>query len=221
MFTGIIEELGTIQRLTRAAEGGVITVSAKTVLEGTRLGDSIAVNGVCLTATTLSGGNFTADVSQETLETSSLAKARPGDRVNLERAVAVGQRMGGHIVQGHVDAVGEFRSKKTAGRSIVMRFGFPPEIGKYIAMKGSIAVDGVSLTVANLGHDWFEVAVIPTTLTWTTLAELSPGATVNLETDVLAKYLERLLTGQKGKSPYETDSGASGLTVERLRELGY
>lgn len=221
MFTGIIEELGTIESITRTSEGGVIAVTAKTVLDGTRLGDSIAVNGVCLTATTLPGGSFTADMSKETLESSGLAKARPGDRVNLERAVAVGQRLGGHIVQGHVDAVGEFRSKKPTGTSVVMRFGFPAEIGKYIAHKGSIAVDGVSLTVAGLGPDWFEVAVIPTTLTWTTLATLKPGATVNLETDVLAKYLERLLSGGQGKSPYDAGAGASGLTVEKLRNLGY
>ncbi len=221
MFTGIIEELGTIERITRTSEGGVVAVTAKTVLDGTRLGDSIAVNGVCLTATTLPGGSFTADMSKETLESSSLAKARPGDRVNLERAVAVGQRLGGHIVQGHVDAVGEFRAKNPTGTSVVMRFGFPAEIGKYIAHKGSIAVDGVSLTVAGLGPDWFEVAVIPTTLQWTTLATLKPGAHVNLETDVLAKYLERLLSGGQGKSPYDAGSGASGLTVERLRNLGY
>lgn len=176
MFTGIIEEVGRVERLDRRASGGVLAVAAQTVLEGTKRGDSIAVNGVCLTVTSLTATGFTADASEETLRVSNLGALRTGDGVNLERAVAVGARLGGHIVQGHVDAVGRFLSRRPSGNSVTMRFGFPPEIGRYLVHKGSIAVDGVSLTVAALGEDWFEIAVIPTTLDWTTLSRLKPGA---------------------------------------------
>lgn len=213
VFTGLIEEVGRIERLDRRASGGVLSVAAQAVLEGVKVGDSIAVNGVCLTVTSLSATGFTADASEETLRVSNLGALRPGDGVNLERALAVGARLGGHIVQGHVDAVGRFLARRPAGDSATMRFAFPPEIGRYLVYKGSVAVDGVSLTVAALGDDWFEVAVIPTTLDWTTLPRLKPGAVVNLEADVLAKYVERLL--------HYAPSATSRLTAERLRELGY
>ncbi|MCS7079070.1 MAG: riboflavin synthase [Chloracidobacterium sp.] len=216
MFTGIIEEVGRVERLDRRASGGVLAVAAQTVLEGTKRGDSIAVNGVCLTVTSLTATGFTADASEETLRVSNLGALRTGDGVNLERAVAVGARLGGHIVQGHVDAVGRFLSRRPSGNSVTMRFGFPPEIGRYLVHKGSIAVDGVSLTVAALGEDWFEIAVIPTTLDWTTLSRLKPGAAVNLEADVLAKYVERLVSHLSPAAP-----APSPLTVERLRALGY
>ncbi|MBX7218638.1 MAG: riboflavin synthase [Blastocatellia bacterium] len=219
MFTGIIEELGRVERLERQAAGGRLKVQAQKVLEGTRLGDSIAVNGVCLTVTALDGKSFCADLSEETLVRSSLAEVRPAHPVNLERAVAVGQRLGGHIVQGHIDGTGKFLSRRVVGDSVEMRFSFPPELGRYIALKGSIAVDGVSLTVAALSDQWFEAAVIPTTLTWTTLAKLTVGTVVNLETDVLAKYLERLMTG--GNSEPSGAKTKQLLTVESLREMGY
>ncbi|MGQ9897072.1 MAG: riboflavin synthase [Acidobacteriota bacterium] len=214
MFTGIIEEVGRLERLQRRSAGGVLSIAAKTVLEGTKVGDSLAVNGVCLTVTSITGTGFTADASEETLRVSNLATLTPGAGVNLERAVAVGMRLGGHIVQGHVDAMGKFLSRRPSGNAITMCFGFPPDIGRYLVHKGSIAVDGVSLTVAALGEDWFEIAVIPTTLAWTTLPHLAPGAAVNLEADVLAKYVERLLQ-------YSPPSLSSRLTAEHLRALGY
>ncbi len=213
MFTGIIEEVGRVERLDRRSSGGVVAIAAQTVLEGTKLGDSIAVNGVCLTVTSLAATGFTADASEETLRVSALGELRVGDGVNLERALAVGARLGGHIVQGHVDAVGRFLARRPSGNSVTMRFGFPPEIGRYLVHKGSIAVDGVSLTVAALGDDWFEVAAIPATLDWTTLPQLKPGAAVNLEADVLAKYVERLWKHSSSVTPQ--------LTAERLRDLGY
>ncbi|MFQ3582821.1 MAG: riboflavin synthase [Chloracidobacterium sp.] len=215
MFTGIIEEVGRLERLDRRSTGGALTVGAQVVLENTKLGDSIAVNGVCLTVTALTARSFTVDVSEETLRVSNLAERKTGDDVNLERALAVGARLGGHIVQGHVDAVGHFLARRPLGNAVTMRFGFPPDIGRYLVRKGSIAVDGVSLTVATLGEDWFEVAVIPATLNWTTLPKLKPGAAVNLEADVLAKYVERLL---QAPSP---SAATPPLTAERLRALGY
>jgi riboflavin synthase, alpha subunit len=218
MFTGIIEEVGHVEQLRRRSTGGVLSIAAKTVLEGTNVGDSIAVNGVCLTVTSLTGTGFTADVSEETLRVSNLGQLPPGAGVNLERAVAVGARLGGHIVQGHVDAIGRFLSRRPSGNAVTMRFSFPPDIGRYLVHKGSIAVDGVSLTVAALGEDWFEVAVIPTTLAWTTLPQLTPGAPVNLEADVIAKYVERLLQYSSSSS---SSSSASRLTADYLRALGY
>ncbi|MBI4747344.1 MAG: riboflavin synthase [Acidobacteria bacterium] len=221
MFTGIIEELGTVQRLERQASGGQVLIGAKRVLEASHCGDSIAVNGVCLTVTAFGDQWFTADVSAETLAKSNLGWLAPGSVVNLERALALGQRLGGHIVQGHIDATGTFLSRKSMGNSMVMRFGFPSTIGHYLALKGSIAVNGVSLTVAELSEQWFEVAVIPTTLNWTNLPKLQSGDVVNLETDVLAKYLERLLDRKQSGSPYDATSSASSLTLDRLRELGF
>lgn len=221
MFTGIIEELGKIERLERRAQGGCVTVVAKCVLEGTHCGDSIAVNGVCLTVTSLGSGRFMADLSEETLAKSTLGHKRAGAVVNLERALALGQRLGGHIVQGHSDGTGEFLSRQPIGDSVVMRIRFPQELGRYIALKGSIALDGVSLTVADLGLDWFEVAVIPATLEWTNLGQLQKGDAVNLETDVLAKYLERLMAAGQVKNPYNAASEKKPLTVTRLQELGF
>jgi riboflavin synthase len=218
MFTGIIEEVGHLEQLRRRSTGGVLSIAARTVLEGTHIGDSIAVNGVCLTVTSLTGTGFTADASEETLRVSNLGQLTPGAGVNLERAVAVGARLGGHIVQGHVDAIGRFLSRRPSGNAVTMRFGFPPDIGRYLVHKGSIAVDGVSLTIAALGEDWFEIAVIPTTLAWTTLPHLTPGAPVNLEADVLAKYVERLLQYSSSSS---LPSSASRLTADHLRALGY
>jgi riboflavin synthase len=221
MFTGIIEELGRVERVSRRAQGGVISIAAQRTLEGTKCGDSLAVNGVCLTATSLESGRFTADMSEETLTQSTLGALRPGAAVNLERALALGHRLGGHIVQGHIDATGRFQSRRPSGDSVVMRFEFPLRVARYIALKGSVAIDGVSLTVADLGPNWLEVAVIPTTLEWTTLPRLSPGDAVNLETDVLAKYLERLLDGREARNPYDAAAKGAGLTAEHLQRLGY
>ena len=218
MFTGIIEELGRVRSIERRGEGVRMTLEARAVTEGTREGDSVAVNGVCLTALDVRADSFAADGSRETLQRSTLGLLRAGSVVNLERAVTPSTRLGGHIVQGHVDARGRFLSADEHGGSWTVRVGFPPELARYLVFKGSVAVEGISLTVAGLTDGYFEVAVIPKTWAVTNLSRLRPGDPVNLEADVIAKYVERILTA--GKSG-EGDSQPSGLTLERLSELGY
>ena len=213
MFTGIIEELGAIRRITPARDGARLEVSARTVLSDAKLGDSIAVNGVCLTVVDKASDWFAADVSAETLRRTSLKQAKTGSRVNLERAMAANGRFGGHIVQGHVDGTGEFLEAGASGDGWTVRIGFPPELARYIVEKGSITVDGISLTVAALGDTWFEIAVIPHTWKVTNLGALARGAAVNLEVDILAKYVERMLAHRA--EPKST------LTLEKLSELGY
>ena len=213
MFTGIIEELGTIRRITPARDGARLEVSARTVLADAKLGDSIAVNGVCLTVVDTGSDWFAAAVSAETLRRTSLKQAQAGTRVNLERAMAASGRFGGHIVQGHVDGTGEFLNAQASGDGWVIRIGFPPELARYIVEKGSITVDGISLTVAALGDTWFEIAIIPHTWKVTNLGALARGAAVNLEVDILAKYVERMLAHHA--EPKST------LTLETLSELGY
>ena len=193
MFTGIIEELGTVRSVEERGENARIVIAAGIVTEGTNHGDSIAVNGVCLTALDVLPDSFAADVSRETLQRSTLGALKPGTRVNLERAVTLATRLGGHMVQGHVDARGEFVGVEDHGESWTVRIGFPPEIGRYLVFKGSVAVEGISLTIAALGDDYFEVAIIPKTWEVTNLSRLKPGDSVNLEADVIAKYVERLL----------------------------
>ena len=197
MFTGIVEELGTVVALE---PGGGAEADARLRVRGdlgtadAHLGDSIAVSGVCLTGAELPGdGTFVADVMPETLRRSALGGLGAGDRVNLERALAVGGRYGGHVVQGHVDGVGVVRSRRPGPRWDEVEIGLDPALARYVAEKGSIAVSGVSLTVTHVGDDVFGVSLIPTTLEVTTLGSLARGATVNLEVDVLAKYTERLL----------------------------
>lgn len=208
-------EVSRVRRVDRRADGAFIQFEADKVLEGTRIGDSISINGVDLTVIEMGRDYFNADASLETLRRSTLGDLRIGSRVNLERALAVGERLGGHMVQGHVDATAELVSVSPEGNAYRMRFRFPDEIGRYIAMKGSIAVDGISLTVAALGADWFEVAVIPHTWRETTLSELRAGHRVNIEVDVLAKYVERLM------SRSEKTAAASKLSLEYLIERGY
>ena len=197
MFTGIVEELGTVVALMpgddEAADARLV-VRGPLVTSDARPGDSIAVSGVCLTVADLPGdGTFTADVMPETLRRSTLGALTPGDPVNLERALAVGGRYGGHVVQGHVDGVGVVRSRRPGPRWDEVEIGLDPSLARYVAEKGSITVSGVSLTVTHVGEDAFGVSLIPTTLAVTTLGALAPGASVNLEVDVLAKYTERLL----------------------------
>jgi len=184
MFTGIVEELGTVQ----ARDGGRFTFGAQTVLEDLKIGDSVAVNGCCLTVVDIGEGTWQADAVEETLAKTNLADLAPGDPVNLERPVRLADRLGGHLVQGHVDAVGEI----VAGAPD-LRVRTPGELLRYIVPKGSITVDGCSLTVVDLFDDGFSVAVIPHTAEVTTLGHKGPGATVNLEVDLVAKYIERLL----------------------------
>ena len=211
MFTGIIEEIGRVERVTPAGGGARVEVAARRVVEGAREGDSIATDGACLTIARLTGCGFEADCSAETLRRTTLGGWRAGAPVNLERALALGDRLGGHLVQGHVEGVGRLLERRPEGESVMMRFAYPPELGRYIVLKGSIAVGGISLTVAALDDAWFEVAVIPVTLEWTTLGRMPLGTPVNLETDMIAKYVERLL-GASHPTP---------LTVEGLKEMGY
>jgi riboflavin synthase len=216
IFTGLIVEVGRVRRIQKRADGALLIIEAGKVLEGTRIGDSISINGVDLTVIEMGEDFFSADASLETLQRSTLGELRAGSRVNLETALAVGQRLGGHMVQGHVDGTGELVSCNPEGNAYRMRFRFPREVGRYIAMKGSIAVDGISLTVAGLGDDWFEAAIIPHTWRETNLSDLNRGDPVNLEVDVLAKYVERLMLNKD-----EPVKAGSGLTLEYLIERGY
>lgn len=193
MFTGIVEELGTVAAVVDQGDAIRLTIEAATVLEGTGLGDSIAVNGCCLTVSELGDGRWTADLMQETLDKTSLAGVAPGDRVNLERAVTVDKRLGGHIVQGHVDGVGEVISRAPSEHWDVVTISLPSHLSRYLVDKGSITVDGVSLTVVEAGEDSFTVSLIPETLARTTLGSRRPGDRVNLEADVIAKHVEKLL----------------------------
>ena len=202
MFTGIIEELGTIDSFTRTDGGARMVVSANVVTSDSRDGDSIAVNGVCLTALDVNPSSFSADLSQETLDRSTLGNLKTGSRVNLERAVTPATRLGGHIVQGHVDARGEFISAEESGEFWTVRIGYPAEVSQYLVYKGSIAVEGISLTIAKLTEDFFDIAVIPKTWELTNLSTLAPGDAVNLEADVIAKYVERIMAIQQ-TSPTE------------------
>lgn len=196
MFTGIVEEAGEITEVVHLPDEALrIVVRGDLVTEGTRHGDSIAVNGVCLTVTDLAEGTFAADVMRETLVRSSLRHARSGMRVNLERAVLPTARLGGHIVQGHVDGTGTLILRQSSEHWDVLRFSAPVDLMRYLVDKGSIAVDGVSLTVSAVDPEaaWFEVSLIPTTLALTTLGDRQVGDVVNLEVDVIAKYVEGLL----------------------------
>lgn len=193
MFTGIIEELGRIRAVEQRGEDARIIIDARTVTEGSRDGDSISVNGVCLTALDVLPDSFAADVSKETLFRSTLGGLKEGSPVNLERAVTPVTRLGGHIVQGHVDTRGKFLGSQSHGDSWTFRFAYPKEIARYLVFKGSVAVEGVSLTIANLTEEYFEIAVIPKTLEVTNFSQLKAGDEVNLEADVIAKYVERML----------------------------
>lgn len=196
MFTGIVEELGVLVDKAELNDAARLTIRGPVVTADAGHGDSIAVNGVCLTVVdVLPDGAFTADVMGETLNRSSLAGVGVGSRVNLERAAAVNSRLGGHIVQGHVDGTGNVISRTPHEHWEVVRIGLPPALSRYVVEKGSITVDGVSLTVSAIGDDWFEVSLIPTTRELTTLGAAEVGTTVNLEVDVIAKYVERLMSG--------------------------
>ena len=226
MFTGIIEETGTVRSVTVGKAGAVLDIDASVVLENTAAGDSIAVNGVCLTV--MPGhGHFTADVMPESLRRTSLGSLVPGAKVNLERAMACGGRFGGHMVSGHVDVCGKVVGLKKEGIAMLMRIAVPPSIMKYIAEKGSVTLDGVSLTVASVGADSLTVSLIPHTLASTTLGFLRTGSPVNVEVDMLSRYVERLLECRnvpdgRPESPDDQDKGrGGGLTLDFLRENGF
>ena len=193
MFTGIVEELGSVEQVEDQGDAVRLTIRAQTVLDDVRPGDSIAVNGCCLTVVDTTADTWTADVMQETLDQTSLRGARAGDVVNLERAVTPTTRLGGHIVQGHVDGAGEILSRTPSDHWEVVEISMPPTLAKYVVDKGSITVDGVSLTVVAASEDRFTVSLIPETLAHTTLGQRSPGDRVNLETDVIARHVEKLV----------------------------
>ena len=216
MFTGIVEETGTLRSLSRGSKSCVIHVQCSTVLEDTRIGDSIAVNGICLTVTSMESGGFTADVMNETLSRSSLAQTRPGDPVNLERAMAANGRFGGHIVSGHIDGTGIIREIRDDDNAVWYTVEAPPEILRYVVEKGSIAIDGISLTVARVDDRSFQVSVIPHTRAVSALSSRRVGSPVNLENDIVGKYVEKLM------QPAPSESGpASGITMEFLAQHGY
>ncbi len=215
MFTGIIEELGKIAGLKKQGGGARIKVSAKVVTEDSKVGDSIAVNGVCLTALNITQSSFSADVSPETLNRSTLGNLKINAVVNLERAVTPSTRLGGHIVQGHVDGKGKFLQAIQADGFWTVKIAFPKEISPYLIYKGSVSVEGISLTIANLAADHFEIAVIPKTWELTNLSSLKSGDEVNLEVDMIAKYVERILFYRQREEKDET------ITMEKLTKLGF
>ena len=210
MFTGIVEEVGTIKSINRGQHSAVLTVRAKTVLEGTRIGDSIAVNGICLTVRQLFPDSFAADVMHETLNRSALAQFTIGSAVNLERAMAANGRFGGHMVAGHIDGTGKIRSMQPEGNAVLVTISAAPELLRYVVEKGSVAIDGISLTVAKVTHTDFTVSLIPHTGEETTLLKHRPGEVVNLETDIIGKYVEKLMQPKSGS-----------VTLELLQQNGF
>lgn len=215
MFTGIIEEVGTIEVVRRVNLGGLLTIRAGAVLPGMKAGDSIAVNGVCLTVVRFGETSFACDLSTETLERTSFGKAHEGQLVNLERPLSVGARLGGHFVQGHVDALGRLAFNNLSGTGAVIGIEHPRDLDRYLVQKGSIAVDGISLTIASIEKDFFTVAVIPYTLQNTNLRNVRIGDSVNLEADILGKHIERLL-----RSRSHSDKN-SGWDLQYLKEQGF
>lgn len=215
MFTGIIEETGVLRFLRRGTHSAVVSIAAKQILSDLKTGDSVAVNGVCLTATGVDGGGFTADVMHETLNRSSLGGLAAGGRVNLERAMAAGGRFGGHIVSGHIDGTGRITATTRDDNAVWFTVEPPPRLLRYLVEKGSIAIDGISLTVAAVHETAFSVSVIPHTAAVTTLGEKQAGSMVNLEVDILGKYVESLLRRQ------ETPPVRSRITQEFLLQNGF
>lgn len=211
MFTGIIEEIGTVRRIEHGAKGARLTIQANTVLEDTRIGDSIATNGVCLTVVSMTGDSFSADVMAESLRRSSLGTLQGGSPVNLERAMAANGRFGGHIVSGHIDGTGTIASQKREDNAVWVKIKTPAPLLRYIVEKGSIAIDGISLTVAAVTDTDFSVSIIPHTGAQTILLGKKPGDPVNLECDVIGKYVEKLT------APHKT----GGISTNFLAENGF
>lgn len=223
MFTGIIEETGKVEAVAKGSNSAVITIAADKVLEDTKIGDSIAVNGVCLTVTSISGRKFNADVMAETLRRSSLGSLKHGSKVNLERAMAANGRFGGHIVSGHIDGVGVISSFEKEDNAVWVEIETPAKILRYIVEKGSITIDGISLTVAKLTDSGFAVSVIPHTGEETTLLNRNPGDIVNLENDIVGKYVERLMnfkTDDRDNKSEERNNSDS-ITMNFLNENGF
>jgi riboflavin synthase len=211
MFTGIIEELGTVKALRREAGAARLTLFASKVLDGTALGESICVNGVCLTVVEMNSTEFSADVAVETLRVTNLGDLQAGKKVNLERALQFSARIGGHLVTGHVDAVGRVREKREEGNGWRIFIDAPASVLRYVIKKGSIAIDGISLTVADVDNAGFAIAMIPHTAKLTTLGFKKAGDSVNLESDIIGKYVERLLAGRM----------EGGVTLDALKKSGF
>jgi riboflavin synthase len=229
MFTGLIEEVGVVRRLERGPAGGKLSVRARTVLEGSKIGDSIAVSGACLTVIALDGEGFVVECMPETLARTTLGHVGPGALVNLERSLRWGDRLGGHLVLGHVDDVGEVLEVRQQGIAWQVRVSLPPSLRGAVAAKGSIAIDGISLTVIRVDDGSFEVGIIPHTLKETTLRAVKAGMRLNLEADVLARYVVQSLQAligaagadALGRRAGDAQAGAGGLTEEFLREQGF
>ena len=215
MFTGIVEEIGTVRAVRRGAHSSVLSIGAVRIQNGLKIGDSVAVNGVCLTVCSKDSGGFTADVMHETLNRSSLGGLGPGSHVNLERAMAANGRFGGHIVSGHIDGTGRIAATRRDDNAVWYTVETPAPLLRYIVEKGSITIDGISLTVAAVEQDRFSVSLIPHTAQVTILGEKGPGDTVNLETDIIGKYVEKLL------QPAPEPTGSRGVTLEFLAENGF
>jgi len=217
MFTGIIEEVGIIKKLNISGQSGSIEIKAKKVIENTKIGDSIAVNGICLTVTSFTTGGFTADIMAETVRRSSLKEASAGNMVNLERAMAADGRFGGHIVSGHIDGVGRIADYQKEENAVWVTISASDDILALIVEKGSICTDGISLTVAAVSEKDFKVSIIPHTGEETTLLKKRVGDSVNLENDVVGKYVQKLMFGNSKKS----ESKESGITMEMLQDMGF
>lgn len=217
MFTGIIEEIGTVTAIKRTSLEARLTISSEKIFTDLKTGDSVAVNGVCLTASLISGKSFTADVMNETFNRTSLAALKPGGHVNLERAMAACGRFGGHIVAGHADGTGTIKEIRPDGNAVWYIISASPEILKYIVEKGSVAVDGISLTVAEVSKSYFSVSTIPHTVAETILSEKRPGDIVNLENDIIGKYVEKLMNLKEN----ENKKQKSSITLELLSQNGF
>ncbi len=223
MFTGITAAMGSVRRLTRRGDDALIEIDTSLELGDVRIGDSISVSGACLTVTALGGGGFAADVSAETLSRTTLKAAKAGDPVNLEKALRVGDPLGGHIVLGHIDGVGTTREKTVRSRSVVFGFEVDPGLNRYIVEKGSVAVDGISLTVNNCEKNVFYVNIIPHTAARTTLGTKATSERVNIETDILARYVEKLISAGKetGTAAGQPSAASGGIDVDMLSRHGF
>ena len=221
MFTGIIEEVGIISQLTKLSTGAIVKISCQRVLENFKIGESVAVNGVCLTARNIQKDAFIADVMPETLRSTNLEKFFAGQYVNLERALKADGRLGGHMVLGHIDGTGRIIKNHSKGNAMIFQISSSKELMKYIVSKGSVAIDGVSLTVQSVGSQSFTVSIIPHTLDTTNLQYRVSGDTVNIETDIIGKYIKNFLLGSKSiENPSKKITG-KGLTIERLKLYGF
>lgn len=214
MFTGIIEGLGSIKEIQSSARGSQVTVEADFVLEQTKIGDSIAVSGACLTVVVLDGKRFKVDVSPETLEKTTFSKARIGDRVNIERALRLSDRLDGHLVSGHIDGMGVLSHRKNTGNAIIITIGVPEDLSRYMIKKGSVAVDGISLTINACSQERFDISIIPHTAKLTTIGFKKIGDRVNIETDMIGKYVERFVTGKK-------ETGQTAIDMAFLAKNGF